>query len=81
MRTKLTVSQNEKCECKHGTLCWRCRHLDCSWMRSLIPVPGWTATQHQLRFSTFGRIRVAASYSVERCPLFEPEGGTLCCTT
>lgn len=74
MRKSLTDSQKTKCVGK-GTLCWSCRRLDCSWMRSLAPVPGWTAEKHQVRNSKFGRICLATSYSVEKCPLFEPEGG------
>lgn len=76
MRTKLTDSQKEKCGRNSGTLCWSCRRLDCSWMRSLQPVPGWTAEPRQVRVETFGRVKMSASYRVEKCPMFEPEGAT-----
>ena len=78
MRTKMTDRQKEKCGRKRGTLCWECRHLDCSWIRSLVPVPGWDAEPDILKFSVKKQVIKKKSYRVKQCPMFEPEGGTRC---
>lgn len=64
-----------KCEHKHEiflnskiTLCQKCSRLDCSWMRDLIPVPGWEATPSKIKN---GEGRKVKSYHVISCPLYE----------
>ena len=53
-----------------GTLCWSCRRLDCSWIQSLIPVPGWTAEKRIIKSKVKGKADTE-SYHVTACPLFE----------
>lgn len=39
--------QSDEVKSKHPpkaiTICWNCAKLDCSWMKKLEPVAGWTA--------------------------------------
>lgn len=48
------------------TLCWDCKRLDCSWMKNLKPVPGWTAERHIKEFGG----KELATYCVKECPEF-----------
>ena len=64
-----------ECERRHQTflnskltLCQKCSRLDCSWMRDLIPVPGWEATPSTIKN---GEDRMLKSYHVISCPLYE----------
>lgn len=69
-----------QCEKRHSaiikhqrqTLCWKCKRLDCSWMRNLIPVPGWTAEPSQIKNQN-SNVRSLKSYFVKACPLFKGE--------
>lgn len=54
-----------------GTLCWKCKRLDCSWMQSLIPVRGWTAIKSYISFTVKGKQHIKRSYRVTDCLLFE----------
>lgn len=64
---KLSPMQKAKCSAKAGTLCWKCKNLNCSWMRDLVPVKGWTAEKHMFKID--GK-KTVASYCVIDCPSF-----------
>lgn len=44
------------------TLCCGCSKYDCSWVKRLVPVEGWEATEN----------KVLRSYNVNKCPEYEP---------
>ena len=48
------------------TLCWDCKRLDCTWMKNLKPVPGWTAERHIKEFNG----EELSTYCVKECPEF-----------
>ena len=56
---------------KRQTLCWNCKRLDCSWMKDLKPVKGWTAEKSSISSFTSRKKREIKSYFVIDCPLFE----------
>lgn len=55
---------------KPATLCWECDKLDCSWMRFLEPVAGWTATPDNVGFTNGKKWHSLPSYNVQACPGF-----------
>lgn len=79
MSVKRTAGQKTKCGGK-GTLCWQCKRLDCSWMQSLTPVPGWEAKPDMIRQrqtnKKTGKVKITEvpSYMVINCPMFEKGG-------
>lgn len=64
------------------TLCWYCKKTngkECPWFsRKEEPVPGWKATQTELKMHKNGDkngYKIETSYIVHSCPLFERERG------
>ena len=63
---------------KEQTLCWDCYRSDhweddptpCPWARDFEPVEGWVADHRTVRAECN---RMAESYFVIKCPLFEPD--------
>lgn len=69
---KCSGNQKPKKPPKPATLCWDCAKLDCSWMRFLEPVAGWTATPDNVGFTNGKKWRSLPSYNVQACPGFVP---------
>ena len=66
MEDNILTQKNRKCK---GSLCFYCKRCtDCSWMRDLIPVPGWTATATEI--VTHYSSVTFPSYHVYDCPNF-----------
>ena len=55
---------------KTGQLCWKCQKAcgGCSWSKSFIPIPGWTAQRHDV--SMWPQGKEAESYRIYACPEF-----------
>ncbi len=54
-----------------STLCWKCKRVDCSWMRSFKPVKGWVADRYDYKCYYSGNNEyIVDSYVVKECPLF-----------
>ncbi len=49
------------------SMCWRCRRVSCLWMKSFIPVEGWSADRYDY-LTDEGN--VVDSYFVRECPQF-----------
>ena len=68
--------QSDEVKPKHPpkaiTICWNCAKLDCSWMRSLEPVAGWTAKKTDVGYRLSGGFHHLPSYCVESCPGYVP---------